>query len=100
MTEKKTTKSKKSNAKKTAKPKVAKKAVALPPEMWKCKVGWVRFRGRRFVRDEEIMILPSQETEAGLENLKRYFDKTETASVKVESEPVEALTEENNHASD
>ena len=94
MTKKKTT------AKKTAKPRVAEKPKALPPELWVCKVPWVRFRGKRYERGGERMVLPSQETEAGMEDLKRYFDKTETASVKVESEPVEALTEENNHASD
>ena len=100
MTEKKNTKPKKTAAKKSSKVKPKSKPKKDVPEIWKCIRDWVQYRGKRYQRGDTIMIMPSQMSDRDMEILERYFEKTETESVKVTSEPIEPLEEGADHASD
>jgi len=78
---------KKSTKKKsTPKPKPEKKII---PEIWKCKVEWAEYKGLKYSKKREILIMPGSLTEDDEKILRRYFKKTVTKTETIISEPIE-----------
>ena len=78
-------------AQKTAAPRARKPD---PPELWRCKVDWVRFMGRKYFKGESLLVHPKQLTNGQLQLVSRYFEKIGTAeTTTVISEPIQPLAE-------
>jgi hypothetical protein len=100
---KKTSKPRKSVSRKPDAKKADTKSKALAnhgPEVYICTVdGWVRYRGKRYVKDETIMVHPDKMSPTDLETLHKYFDPKPMEIMNDVSEPVELLDEGNDHVS-
>jgi hypothetical protein len=91
-------KKKKSTAKK-AKP-VVKPEVMKGPQVYVCTVDdWVRYRGKRYYKNDPVMVHPDKMTPEDLVRLHKHFDPKPTEIMTVTSEPVELLDEGDDHVS-
>ena len=78
----------------------AKDKIKKGPEVYVCTVdGWVRYRGKRYVKNDTIMVHPDKMTPEDLVRLQRHFEPKPTEIMTGTSEPVELLDEGDDHAS-
>jgi len=87
------TSAKKSSVKKpSVKKPVEVKPKAPAVEIWRCKVDWVKFHGKKYHRGDTLLV-PLSTSEAEMQVIRRYFKLTNTESILSTSEPVEVLKE-------
>ena len=59
------------------------------PQIWKCKVDGLRnFMGKNYSKGETVMVLPNTLDGGTRQELEKYFELTDSASVTITSEPV------------
>ena len=77
------------------KPKRKAKATEVVPERWVCTENWLRnVMGRDFRKGDDLLIHPSQITDAVMETLQNSFEKVAMKATTVVSENIKELESE------
>lgn len=61
----------------------------ITPEIWQCKDSWVQYKGIKYTKGQEILIMPGSLTEDDEKILGRHFEKMVTKTETIISEPIE-----------